>query len=464
MTNIATRLAEHIHAVRWEDLPDDAIHWAKVGILDTVAVTLAGASEDCTRIALGLPGVADAAGPALVYGHGRRASVLDAALINGVASHALDYDDVNNHIGGHPSVPLVPAILALADDLEVSGRDVVLAYVAGFEAETRIGRGVNQHHYEKGWHPTATLGIFGTVAAASRLMRLDVATTAVALGMATSLSSGLKANFGTMTKPLHIGHSVRNGLFAAMLARDGFTANAGAFEHHQGFLDVFNGPGTYDMERTFAEWGQPWNVIQPGPNLKQFPCCGSTHGAINAMLQLRAETGLQPEEVAEITVLTTPRRLPHTDNPDPKSGLQAKFSMHYVTARALTDGAVKLAHFDGNAFDDDGPRSVMGKIKTGIHPDMADPDHDGYGAEVIVATTDGRELRQRVDNDVLRGPGYPMTEAELMDKFTDCVSRVLPDARVVGLHEMLMGLDGLERAADLSAFIEADRVASHAAE
>ncbi len=464
MTTVARRLAKRIHAVTWDDLPGDAIQWAKIGILDTIAVTLAGAPEECTRIALATPGVADATGPALIYGHGRRTSVLDAALINGVASHALDFDDVNNHIGGHPSVPLVPAIMALGDWVEVSGRDALLAYVTGFEAETRIGRGVNQHHYEKGWHPTATLGIFGTVAAASRLLELSVDQTATALGLAVSLASGVKANFGTMTKPLHIGHSVRNGLYAALLARDGFTANQSAFEHHQGFLKVFNGDGTYDMERTFAEWGQPWNVTQPGPNLKQFPCCGSTHGAINAMLRLRAEHGLRPEDVVDIEILTTPRRLPHTDNPNPRTGLEAKFSVHYVTARALCDGAVKLAHFDGQAFDDDAPRRIMGNVRTGIHPDMTDPDRDGYGAEVIVTTKDNRQLRNRVDTEVLRGPAYPMSEPELVDKFTDCVSRALPENRIGALYGVLQALDSVDSIALISDSIEGDRSASEAAE
>jgi 2-methylcitrate dehydratase PrpD len=464
MSTIAHRLAQHIHAVTWDDLPDDAVHWAKVGILDTLGVTLAGASEDCVRIALTTPGVAEAPGPALIYGHGQRTSVLDAALINGVASHALDFDDVNNHIGGHPSVPLVPAIFALGDMLEVSGREALLAYVIGFEVETRIGRGVNQHHYEKGWHPTATLGIFGTTAATCRLLGLDIEQTATALGLAVSLASGVKANFGTMTKPLHIGHSVRNGIYAALLVQGGFTANAGSFEHHQGFLAVFNGEGTHDMERGLVEWGQPWNVLEPGPNLKQFPCCGSTHGAINAMLKLRAAHDLQPEDVAGIEILATPRRLPHTDNPDPKTGLQAKFSAQYIAARALTDGAVKLDHFDGNAFDDPAPRALMPKVSLGAHPDMADPDHDGYGAEVIVTTTDGRTLSHRVDDEVLRGPGYPMTETELFDKFSDCAARAMPKTQVSTLFEMLQSLDRLPALKAISDFIADIDTVTRAAE
>ena len=457
MPAIAHRLAELIHAVTWQDLPAEAVHWAKIGILDTIAVTLAGAPEPCTRVALRLPGVADAQGPALVYG-GPRTSILDAALINGIASHALDFDDVNNHIGGHPSVPLVPAIFAIADASSsgagVSGRDAIVAYVAGFETETRIGRGVNHAHYEKGWHPTATLGIFGTTAASARLLGLEPAQTATALAIAVSLASGVKANFGTMTKPLHVGHSVRNGVLACLLARDGFTANEAAFEHHQGFLQVFNGENAHDMERGLAEWAKPWDVIAPGPNLKQFPCCGSTHGAINAMLALRQRHNIAPEDVEIIEVLTAPRRLPHTNNPDPKSGLEAKFSVHYVTARALIDGAVRLQHFEAGAENAAQPRALMPKITAGIHPDMADPDHDGYGAEVIVKMKNGEVMRHLVDGDVLRGPGNPMSDAEMFEKFADCAARAMAPSEVSALYERLMTLELVGDAKSVSDMIE----------
>ena len=460
MSTIAERLAGNILSTEWDVLPPQAIHWAKIGIIDTIGVTLAGAGEDCTRVVLATPGVAEASGPALLFGHGRRTSVLDAVLINGVASHALDFDDVNNCIGGHPSVPLVPAIFALGDMVTFSGRDALLAYIVGFETETCIGRAVNHFHYEKGWHPTATIGIFGTVATASFLLGLDQERTATALGLATSLASGVKANFGTMTKPLHVGHSLRNGITAVLLAREGFTANAGAFEHHHGFLEVFNGAGNYDIERGLVEWGSPWNVMAPGPNLKQYPCCGSTHGAINAALALREAHGIRPENLAGITVLTTPRRLPHTDNPDPKTGLEAKFSIHYVVARALSDGAVRLADFEGTAHEDEIPRALMPKIKTGIHPDMSDPNHDGYDAEVLITMTDGRRLSHRSGGNVLRGPSYPMTEAEIFKKFSDCSARVLPKGNIKQLFSMLCGLEDLDSIAPVSALIDAGKAAA----
>ena len=247
MDSLATQIAERILAPRYQDIVPAALDWTASAFVDTVGVTLAGIREDAPRILLRVPGVAAAAGPALIIGTDRRTSVLDAALVNGTASHALDYDDVAASLGGHPSGDAGAGAHPIGGEmLASSGRDLVLAYVVGFETACRIARGVHHHHYDKGWHPTATLGIFGTVAGAARLLGLTLQQTAIALSMAASLAAGLKANFGTMTKPLHVGHSIRNGLFAALMAREGFSSNPGAFEHRQGFLDVFNGPGTYD--------------------------------------------------------------------------------------------------------------------------------------------------------------------------------------------------------------------------
>jgi len=448
---IANELAQKIQAFRYDDLPEAAVAWAKIGILDTVGVTLAGAGEECVRIVKSVQGVGDgSAGPCLVFGGGR-ASALDAALINGTASHALDFDDFAISIGGHPSVPLVPAIMALAEMTGASGRDAITAYVAGFEVESRIGHGVNFYHYEKGWHPTATLGIFGTVAAAARLLDLSEDETAMALALAVSLASGVKANFGTMTKPLHVGHSVQGGVQAAMMAKQGFTANPAAFEDDQGFFNVFNGPGNFDAVRIFDGWADPLDIVDPGLGLKQFPCCGSTHTAINCMLELVTGKGLTPDAVTDIEILANPRRLPHTDNPDPESGLKAKFSMHYVVARALMDGRVGLDHFEGDAYDDAAARKLMALVRVGPHADMPAESDNQFGAEVIVTTTSGEKLAVRRDHELGRGIDNPMSRDELWAKFNDCAGRALPSAMILPLFEMLENLDGLASIADLAA-------------
>src|SRR5262249_24458860 len=169
-----------------------------------------------------------------VFGSPRRTSSLDAALVNGTASHALDFDDFSGVMGGHHSVPLVSTLFALAEERGSAAEDLIAAYVVGVEVEIRLARAVNFHHYDKGWHPTSTLGVFGAAAAACHLMKLDRALTTTALCIAASLASGLKANLGTMTKPLHIGQCCRNGLLAAFLAERGFDAATDVFEHQQG--------------------------------------------------------------------------------------------------------------------------------------------------------------------------------------------------------------------------------------
>lgn len=461
---IAQRIAERVLALDFDDLPSEAVHWAKLGILDTVAVTLAGAPEPCVAKLMATPGVAEAPGPCLLLGGAQRTSVLDACLVNGTASHALDFDDVNANIGGHPSVMLVPAILALGEARNLGGGDMIAAYVAGFELETRLGRAVNFHHYEKGWHPTVTLGIFGTVAAAGRLIGLDAERTATALALACSLASGIKANFGTMTKPLHVGHAVRNGVFAAHLAEQGFTASLDAFEEKQGFFEVFNGRGTYDAERVFDNWGRPFDVQDQGPGLKQYPCCGSTHAAIDCAFEILKENRVAPADIRTIEMLTNPRRLPHTDNPDPATGLEGKFSVHYILARAIKDGHIGLDHFTDLAVSDPEIRTLMGKVSTGAHPEMgADSPHQ-FGAEVIVTTGDGRRLSHRINHRVCRGPADPMSEEELRTKFSDCVSRSLPSDRIEPLYGRLMSLEALQSAATLTEIMRYDPASVRAAE
>src|SRR5262245_35831450 len=169
---LTLELAKRINALRYEDLPPEAVHWAKIGILDYIGVTLAGAHEDTTRIPLQVLLRGAGSGPALVFGTTTRAAPLDAALINGTASHALDFDDCNNTIGGHPSAPILPSLIALADETGASGRELIAAYVAGFETECKLGLGVHLYHYTHGWHPTATLGAFGSAAACATLLKL----------------------------------------------------------------------------------------------------------------------------------------------------------------------------------------------------------------------------------------------------------------------------------------------------
>jgi 2-methylcitrate dehydratase PrpD len=447
-------LAQKVLAFDKHGVTKKSVAQAKACIIDTIGVTLAGLLEPCTQILLKTPGVATSPGPALIFGTARRTSALDAALVNGTASHALDFDDFSGVMGGHHSVPLVSALIALAEERGGTGEDIIAAYVIGVEVEIRFARAVNFHHYDKGWHPTATLGVFGAAAAACHLLKLDPARTTMALCIAASLASGLKANFGTMTKPLHIGQCGRNGLLAALLAEGGFDAATDVLEHAQGFLSVFNGPGTFDTGKLFENWGAPWEIEASSIALKQFPCCGSTHPAINMALALRREEKIEVADIAEIAVMPHGRRLRHTNAPHPQSSLEAKFSVQYVVARALHGGVLRLKHFEGDAYADPEIRRLLDLTTASPHLDMADDAEEQWGAEVIVTLNDGRKLSRRVDNLVGRGGDNPMDAGEMWDKFSDCAARGLPREQVAPLFERLETLEKMTDVAQVTRLLE----------
>jgi 2-methylcitrate dehydratase PrpD len=442
---IAETLASRIAGVTYGGLPDEARHWAKVAIMDTVGCILAGADEPCARIAGQVASIGGANGPCVVFGTLNRVGPLDAATINGTAAHALDYDDCSDTLGGHPSAPILPAMFALAETRGANGRDFIAAYVAGWETETRIARGVNFHHYEKGWHPTATLGVFGATAACAKLLGLSEEKTARALALAATFSSGLKANFGTMTKPLHVGQAARNGLYAALLAAEDFTSSTDAIEHRQGFLRVFNGEANFTIDPIVAEWGSPWDIVDPGLTIKQYPCCGSTHPAIDAMLMLVRANDLTPAMVTRIESQTHARRFAHTNRPDPRGALDAKFSVQYCLARALVSRQVLIEHFEDGSYDEPEVRRVLARVVSTAWPDRKMELSEHFGADVQVTLTDGRVLTKSVQRPLGRGPSIPLPPALLRGKFIDCASRsLLPDA-ADRLHTMLDTLESLSQ-------------------
>lgn len=442
---IAAELAKRIVAMRYEDLPAEAVRWAKISFIDTIGCAFAGIDEPCAQIARRVLTAGRSGGDSLVWGTTLRTAALDAAAINGTTSHALDYDDCNNALAGHPSAVLLPAALALGEQLGASGREVVLAYVTGFETQGKVAHAVHLHHYEKGWHPTATLGIFGAAAASAKLLGLDAAQTATALAIAASLSSGIKANFGTMTKPLHAGECTRNGLYAALLAREGFTACPEVFEHKHGFFEVFNGAGNYDAAKTLAGWASPLEILSPGVGLKQYPCCGSTHSAIDAMLILRERHKLTPDKVAKIESITHDRALAHTDRADPRSVLDAKFSVQYCVARALMHGDVAFEHFVGEAYADPEVQKLLKRIVARPHDYQPKGMYEHFQGEVVVTTTDGQRYSARVEQP-LRGPQNSAPPDRLQQKFNDCAARALVPAAIGRVYDVL---DRFETLADV---------------
>ncbi len=321
------RLWERFGNLSYQGLPEDVRTLAGQCILDWFACALAGSREPLAEILR--DEFSDVTGPCTVAGTAMRTTPTVAALINGATSHALDYDDTSTVMGGHPTVPVFPAVLALAEERGASGSDLITALVVGAEVEGRLGSAIGGKHYAKGWHVTSTMGVFGAAAGAARLLGLNAEQFGHAIGLAASQASGLKANFGTMTKPFHAGHAAERGLLSARLAARGYTSNPEAFSARQGLVEAA-GTGTIDEER-LARVNDDWIIRHT--LFKYHAACYLTHAAIESALRLRASVAL--DEVAAATVTVHPSLLDVCGIPEPLTGLEAKFSLTGTTAMAL---------------------------------------------------------------------------------------------------------------------------------
>ena len=434
MSTLAFAIASRINGLSFAKLPPQAVHWARLAIADNIAAGLGGCREPSVGILLSLAEMNGARGSCTVLGRTETLPALEAAFVNGAASHALDFDDCSPTMDGHPSVPMVPALLALAEELDRSGGDVIAAYVAGYETETAIASAINPDHGQRGWHPTATIGIFGAAAACAKLLNLDDKAFAGALSIAASSAAGLRANSGTMTKHLHAAQSNRNGLQAALLAQKGFTANLDALEHELGYFSAYAGRPV-DPQVVLARLDHGFDILNPGIAIKQYPCCAFTHPAIDAVLKLRAHDDVSCDNVASIKVELSPKRMRNVNRPDPRTDTDAKFSTHYVVALALKNGGVRLSDFEGSAFLDPNLRELMQRVE--LRP------HDGALAEATVSITgkDGRTHREVALRDMGRGPDDPMSDAEFRDKFLDCAAASLTGHEASALFDRLMSLE-----------------------
>jgi 2-methylcitrate dehydratase PrpD len=448
---ISYELAKRIIGIRYEELPCEAIRQAKRAILDTLGVALAGSGEPAVTLLRKVLGEESTAGHSVVFGSQQRTGSLGAALINGTAAHALDFDDVSDAMGGHPSAPVLAALLALADRIDADGKQVLNAFIAGFETEVRIAKAVNFHHYKKGWHPTATLGIFGASAACARLLELDELKIATALSLSTSLAAGLKSNFGTMTKSLHVGNIARAGLLSALLASQGFTAGPDAFEHKQGFLNVFNGEGTYVQGKMFDSWANPLEIVDPGVVIKQYPCCASTHSAIDTLIALARDNHIAADQVAKIEVWIHERRLEHTNRPDPQTSTAAKFSLQYCLARALMHKNVVLEHFEGQAFLEPRARAILQKVKAAPYSTEQFGAENDYGAEIKLTLCDGQIYLGKLDESLGASDRHPLPTGALQAKFENCAGRILPFEQIRELQNTVERLENLSNVRELTA-------------
>ncbi len=444
--NLTERLARFVAGTT--DVPAEARLQARRAVLDTLGVILAGSREEASRIVAGWVREQGGVPEASVLGHGFRAALAEAALANGVSGHALDFDDVSASMRGHPSVPLLPALLALAEKQGGSGRELLSAFVLGFEVECRLGRAMGGPHYALGWHATATLGSLGAAAACGRLLGLDAGRTQMALGIAASLASGVQQNFGTMTKPLHAGWAARNGVVAASLAARGLTADAEALEGPNGFLRAATAGAEIDPAMALEGLGGSWEIVTPGIGVKLYPCCYATHRAIDAALALRQRYGIDPAGIERVEARLSSGTLIPLQRELPSTGLRGKFSLEYCLAAAFLDGRVALESFSDEAVRRPQAQALAPKV-TAVEegPEMAFP-IEGFAAVRIVLAT-GATFEGRVD--APRGdPEHPLTWEELAAKFRDCAALALPPQAV---DRAIAAIEGLEEARDVRGLV-----------
>ncbi len=422
LVSATTRIAEFVVKTSLEDCPPETIARTRLAALDTLGVMLAGAGEPAACAVRRVARAEGGAALATVVGTRLMTAPGWAALANGTAGHAHDFDDTNFALMGHPSAPLLATALAAGEAETADGRGVVLAYILGFEVGTTLGRALNPEHYARGWHATSSIGTLGCAAAAARLLRLDVTQTRHALAIAASHASGLKENFGSMTKPYHAGHAALNGIRSAQLAREGLTGSETALEGKQGYVAALGGAGR--LEPALDELGRTWELLASGIAVKPYPSCALTHAAIDALLELRATHRLTPRDVAAVEVAVNrvvPDVLAHTR---PATALERKFSMQFCAAAALGEGRVDLASFEDGPVRDGEVRRLMERVTLVVDPALPDGLEQHAWTRVTVRLADGRTLASP-PRGAQGHPDSPLSPEALRAKFLACATRVI---------------------------------------
>lgn len=450
-------VADFVSKTDFSSKPKEAHDRAKLALLDCLGVAIAGARFPSSLILLDFIREIGGAPQATVVGTELRTSLPDAALSNGMLASALLYDDTSHAMHGHSTATLLPIVLALGEAHHLSGRDVLEAYLVGFEVEAALGMAVDPEHYERGWHATSTIGSLGATAAACRLLSLPSDKVQMALGIATSLTGGSRQNFGTMMQAFHGGLPARNGMVAALLAKRGFTADPNILESRMGFFALF-GADPNQSTAKMENFGKEMAILQPNLAMKLYPCGFPIHRPIEGTLELAAEHDLDPNEVEWVRCgvhYLIPETVFHVN---PQTGLQGRTSIQYCVARALLDRRIGLAQFTDEKVQDPAVRQLMAKVRVEVPPDLSREALRGRvnsiaaPATVEIRLRDGRTFSKRVE--YYRGaPERPLSHQEVVEKFRECAGSVLDSNHVEQTREMIENLENLKDAADLTALL-----------
>ena len=439
MKNVTAQLADYIANRRYEDLSTEETTVARQCLLDYLGVTMAGRDEPLVTILRGQQLTEGGNAQSSLVGMDKRVTASQAALINGAAAHAHDYDDVHMAMSGHPTVPVAPALLALAEREGKSGRDLIGSLVTGLEAECLIGRYVGGSHYARGFHATATLGTFGAAAACANLLQLDPSRTRRVLGIAATQAAGLKSMFGTMCKPLHAGKAAANGLLAAELASAGFDSHADALEVEQGFaLTHSDSPSAADFESALAQ-----GKLVPATLFKYHAACYMTHSAMEGTAHLKSVHGIDPDDVDEVTLHVDKGHFSVCNIQAPRTGLEAKFSLRFTTAMILH--GVDTA--DINGYTDalvNTPELVATRDK--IH--VLAREHPSRDTHVAIRLKSG-ECFETDWNVAIPESDLDLQWRKLEAKFLTLARPVVGEGNALAIVDAIRGLDGVNGLDDL---------------
>ena len=431
-------LAQFCTSLRYEEIPEEALAFIRIGFTDCFATLVAGRDSDEVRILFEV--LQPCAGDSRLLVSQGTARAPEAAWINATAAHALDFDDAAQR--GHISAVVVPAILAEADASGADGRRMAAAYAAGYETWADLMRREPDHYHNHSWHPTGVFGPIAAAAACASLRGLSAAQAVHALSLAASQSAGLIANFGSMTKPFHAGRAAHAGVMAARLAQKGFTASPDALEHPKGWMQGVSPAGRADVDSA-VQAGRYWKLPRGGLNIKKYPLCFATHRALDGMLKLLQEHPLQLEQVRRIAVTTSRRNRATLRFTRPETASQAKFSMQFAMASALIAGGSGLLELQDAFLQRGDVQRAMGLVEV-LPEDVEDPLRPGEAPWDVVQidTHDGHTFTRSVDY-VRGGPELPLVKGELFAKFSSCLRAGGMRVEPRPLFDALMGLDRL---------------------
>ncbi len=442
MTSLTQDVGAFIASLKYEEIPEAGLASVRAGFIDYTAATILGRNDDVTRIVASV--VAPRGGDSRVCFGPVCATAPEAALINGAAAHAQDYDDVGL-VGiqpTHPSASIAPAVFAEAETLGRTGKDMLTAYVAAYETWGELASRDKDPPHLKGWHSTGTFGAIAAAAAAASLHRLDANRAAHAVAIASSMSAGVVANFGSMTKPFHAGRAAQSGVLAARLAAAGMTATGNSLENDVGFLRAISPRGEVDVERA-AQFRARWWIETHGLGFKLFPMCYGAHRALDGIFAQLRETPFAADDVEAIEVEASRLQFVNLVHTDPKNALDAKFSMEFAMAAAIIARRVTRAEFDEAFVARPDIRSLMKKVHR-KHIPIEGREGDG----MIVTLKDGRRIERRFREPLGHARRPPPAEA-IWTKFADCTGGALAPAEQKRMFDMLRNIDSLPGPRDL---------------